>query len=169
MKNRNALVGMIIFALLCQLAVVRTYADDTCTFMTTANDIPPNIVILLDNGASMEEIVWHSGYDNSKDYTPIQDPQAQIDNVQNIAGNGFYRDKGYSIKRSGNKYYLVEIPDDLVVANSQYSTGRQTETEVALYGRSMAKRLPCQPFLAPASMAMALKIMRQISGIRKTT
>ena len=73
MKNRNAIVGMIIFALLCQLAVVRTYADDTCTFMTTANDIPPNIVILLDNGASMEEIVWHSGYNNSVDYTPNPD------------------------------------------------------------------------------------------------
>ena len=78
MKNRNALVGMIIFALLCQLAVVRTYADDTCTFMTTANDIPPNIVILLDNGASMEEIVWHSGYDNSIDYTPSQDPHRRL-------------------------------------------------------------------------------------------
>ena len=80
MKNRNAIVGMIIFALLCQLAVVRTYADDTCTFMTTANDIPPNIVILLDNGASMEEIVWRSGYNNSVDYTPS--PTNKMDIVQ---------------------------------------------------------------------------------------
>ena len=119
MKNRNALVGMIIFALLCQLAVVRTYADDTCTFMTTANDIPPNIVILLDNGASMEEIVWRSGYNNSVDYTPSQ--TNKLDIVQNNTGNGFYIDKGYSIKKSGNKYYLVEIPTSLVVADSIYS------------------------------------------------
>jgi type IV pilus assembly protein PilY1 len=99
--------------------VVRTYADDTCTFMTTANDIPPNIVILLDNGAAMEEIVWHSGYDNSVDYTP--NPATHTDIVQNSTGNGFYRQKGYSIIVSGNKYYIVEIPDDLKVADHAYS------------------------------------------------
>lgn len=119
MKNRNAFIRMIIFALLCQLTVVRSFADDTCTFMTTANDIPPNIVILLDNGASMEEIAWHSGYNNSVDYTP--NPATKTDIVQNSAGNGFYRDRGYSIVVSGNKYYLVEIPDDLVVVHRQYS------------------------------------------------
>jgi type IV pilus assembly protein PilY1 len=119
MKNRSVLVGMIIFALMCQSAVIRAYADDTCTFMTTANDIPPNIVILLDNGASMEEVVWHSGYDNSVDYTP--NPATKTDIVQNSTGNGFYRPKGYSIKVSGNKYYLVEIPDNLKVADQVYS------------------------------------------------
>ena len=118
---------MIILALLWQLSVTRVYADDTCTFMTTANDIPPNIVILLDNGASMEEIVWHSGnltqtaYDNSLNYTPVLVPESQSDIVQTSTGNGFYRDKGYSVKVSGGKYYLVEIPDDLVVANHLYS------------------------------------------------
>jgi len=127
MKNKNSLVGIIILALLCQLAGVRTHADDTCTFMTTANDIPPNIVILLDNGASMEEIVWHSGnltqpaYDNSINYTPVLVPASQSDIVQNSTGNGFFRDKGYGIIMSGAKYYLVEVPDNLVVANHQYS------------------------------------------------
>jgi len=121
MKNRNALVGIIIFSLLCQLTVVRTYADDTCTFMTTANDIPPNIVILLDNGASMEEIVWHSGYDNRIDYTPK--PATTIDIVQygKATGSGFFRDTGYSIKISAGKYYLVEIPNSLVVADNQFA------------------------------------------------
>lgn len=38
------------------------YADDTCIFMVTADDVPPNIVILLDNGAEMEQIVWHDDY-----------------------------------------------------------------------------------------------------------
>ena len=114
MKYRNALVGMVIFALLCQLAVVSSHADDTCTFMTTANDIPPNIVILLDNGASMEEIVWHSGYDNSIDYTP----PGSIDIVQNnTTGTGFYSANGYSIVKSGNSYNLVQIPANLNVAD----------------------------------------------------
>jgi hypothetical protein len=49
--------------------------------MTTANDIPPNIVILLDNGAAMEEIVWHSRYNNSHDFTP--NPGIRTDIVQN--------------------------------------------------------------------------------------
>ncbi len=97
MKNRNALVGMIIFALLCQLAVVRAYADDTCTFMTTANDIPPNIVILLDNGAAMEEIVWHSGYNNSIDYTPDPATNKRYRSIWTATGNGFYKANGYSI------------------------------------------------------------------------
>jgi len=46
-------------------------ADDTCVFSVTADDIPPNIVLLLDSGAEMEQIIWHDSYDNSTDYTPI--------------------------------------------------------------------------------------------------
>jgi len=46
-----------------------TAADDTCVFATTADDIPPNISILLDNGAEMEEIAWHSSYNNAHDNT----------------------------------------------------------------------------------------------------
>jgi hypothetical protein len=119
MKTLYDVIRILILALLFQAAVVRTYADDTCTFMTTANDIPPNIVILLDNGAAMEEIVWHFGYNNSINYTP--NPATNLDIVENSVGNGFYREKGYSVIKQGNDYYLVEIPDDLVVANHQFS------------------------------------------------
>jgi type IV pilus assembly protein PilY1 len=119
MTTLSVVVRMLILALMCHVAVVRTYADDTCTFMTTANDIPPNIVILLDNGAAMEEIVWHSGYNSSINYTP--NPATKSDIVVNSVGNGFYWDKGYSVIKQGNDYYLVEIPDNLVVANHQFS------------------------------------------------
>jgi hypothetical protein len=27
----------------------------------TADEVPPNIVILLDNGAEMQQVAWHSG------------------------------------------------------------------------------------------------------------
>src|SRR5512143_681803 len=118
MTIRSTVIRMVILALMFQVAVVRTYADDTCTFMTTANDIPPNIVILLDNGAAMEEIVWHPSYNNIHDYTPPASIRTDI--VQNSTGNGFFRDKGYSIIFQGNNYYLVEIPDDLIVANHQF-------------------------------------------------
>jgi hypothetical protein len=119
MTISSAVIRMLILALMFQVAVVRTYSDDTCTFMTTANDIPPNIVILLDNGAAMEEIVWHSRYNNNHDFTP--NPGIRTDIVQNSTGNGFFRDKGYSVIFQGNNYYLVEIPDNLIVALYQFS------------------------------------------------
>jgi hypothetical protein len=36
------------------------FADDTCVFSTTADDVTPNIVILFDNGAEMKHVAWHS-------------------------------------------------------------------------------------------------------------
>ncbi|MBU1399364.1 MAG: hypothetical protein KKH85_10825, partial [Proteobacteria bacterium] len=47
------------------------FADDTCMFMVTSNEVGPNIVFLLDNGAEMEQITWHSSYNNNTDYTPL--------------------------------------------------------------------------------------------------
>src|SRR5512147_2037647 len=114
---RSKRIARLAAALFMCLLASSVHADDTCVFATTADDIPPNIVILLDNGASMEEIAWHGSYDNSKNYSPV----ACTDVVQNAAGNGFCRDRGYAIKVSGGKYYLVEIPDSLVVANFSFS------------------------------------------------
>jgi len=47
------------------------FADDTCTFQVTSNEMGPNIVFLLDNGAEMEHITWHQSYNNNTDYTPL--------------------------------------------------------------------------------------------------
>ena len=44
-------------------------ASDMCMFAVTADDLPPNIVILIDNGAEMKHPVTHGDYDNSVDYT----------------------------------------------------------------------------------------------------
>ena len=88
-------------------------ADDTCMFQVSADDVPPNIVLLLDNGAEMENIIWHSGYDNSIDYTPDVDTDG-IDNdgdgfkdeadtteeIQWVGGatsNGFLNSNGYTL------------------------------------------------------------------------
>ncbi len=54
------------------------YADDSCVFQSTADDLEPNIVILLDNGAEMEHAAWHSSYDNDTDYTPSVGIEADI-------------------------------------------------------------------------------------------
>jgi type IV pilus assembly protein PilY1 len=98
------------FVFLCNQGL----ADDTCMFMVTADDVPPNIVILLDNGAEMEQIAWHPDYDNSVDYTPSV--ASEDDVVENGgAGNGFFDDNGYTlVKNTG--YELVKIQDDLTPA-----------------------------------------------------
>ena len=90
-------------------------ADDTCVFSITADDLPPNIVLLLDSGAEMEQVVWRTGFDNSIDYTPVVAPH--VDAVEISGGNGFFNDRGYGIIISGNKYYLVDIPVDMDITH----------------------------------------------------
>ena len=68
MKHYNLTIILIIFSLVFMANPGGT--DDTCVFSVTADDIPPNIVLLLDSGSEMEQIIWHSAYDNSVDYTP---------------------------------------------------------------------------------------------------
>ena len=62
-------VFMAVFMILLFLCQI-TRADDTCMFTVSADQVPPNIVFLLDNGAEMEQIKWHGDYDNNVDYTP---------------------------------------------------------------------------------------------------
>ena len=96
-------------------------ADDTCVFSVTADDLPPNIVLLLDNGAEMEQIVWHGSYDNTAaDYTPGGTP-IEVVGAPPGAGSGFLNERGYGIILSGNRYYLVDIPEDLNIDHHNFS------------------------------------------------
>jgi type IV pilus assembly protein PilY1 len=94
--------------------------------MVTADDVPPNIVILLDNGAVMEEIVWHSGYDSNTDYTPVVADQYDVVEKGISMGNGFFNENGYGVIRRDienngiEKYYLVNIPDNLIIAEYNF-------------------------------------------------
>jgi Tfp pilus tip-associated adhesin PilY1 len=87
-------------------------AADTCMFAVTADDMPPNIVILIDNGAEMKHAVNHGDYDSSVDYTP--NVATQDDVIPNgDSGNGFFNEYGYGIYITGGKYYLVPVEDNL--------------------------------------------------------
>ena len=122
MRKYKTLRVFIIVFMVCLLFTHHTItADDTCVFMITADDVPPNIVILLDNGAEMEQIIHHPFYDSRVDYTPAAAPQADVVVNGAAAGNGFYNDNGYSVIITGNKYYLVDIPPNLLVADYNYS------------------------------------------------
>ena len=80
MKPYNLIIILTMFSLV--FMAYPGVADDTCVFSVTADDIPPNIVLLLDNGAEMEQVVWHSAYDNSIVYTPSVSPDPQKDVVE---------------------------------------------------------------------------------------
>ena len=122
-------------------------ADDTCVFSVTADDLPPNIVLLLDSGAEMEQIIWHSGYDNTVDYTPAG---ASVEVVGGGGGgDGFLNDKGYGIVKQGSSYRLVDIPGNLEIADYNiYLTADSSDTSANtgtwdINGRSIT--LPAEP------------------------
>ena len=88
------------------------HASDTCMFAVTADDMPPNIVILIDNGSVMKHPVTHGDYDSSVDYTP--NVATEVDVVPNGAsGNGFFNENGYGIYITGQAYYLVPVQADM--------------------------------------------------------
>ena len=142
MKPYSLTIMLIMFSLV--FMANPSVADDTCVFSVTADDIPPNIVLLLDSGAEMEQIVWHSAYDNNTDYTPSVTPESDV--VPNgPSGNGFFNDNGYSIYITGGRYYLVPIGDDLEPNTDVRleETGGKGSGTWTIYGRTLT--LPAQP------------------------
>jgi Tfp pilus tip-associated adhesin PilY1 len=111
--NRTAVTGIIFFAFLI-FGVNPGHVSDTCMFEVTADDVPPNIVILVDNGVEMKHPVPHGDYDSSVDYTPDLEEADKRDVVPHgNEGNGFYNDNGYAIFIVGQAYYLVPVNDQL--------------------------------------------------------
>jgi type IV pilus assembly protein PilY1 len=90
------------------------HAGDTCMFAVTADDLPPNIVILIDNGAEMKHPVTHGDYDSSADYTPSAGTEDDVvDEADGAAANGFFNANGYGIYIQGGWNYLVAVGSDL--------------------------------------------------------
>jgi type IV pilus assembly protein PilY1 len=127
--------ALMAFAISVSLSVMDSRADDTCMFSVTADDVPPNIVILLDNGAEMQQVQWHPAYDNSVDYTPIpsglavngldDDGDGAIDEADEDdvvktggGGSGFFNSNDYGMAEHGGEYYLVAIKNNLEPADS---------------------------------------------------
>lgn len=69
-KNRYTITAFVAVVLMLLVLSRVTRADDTCMFSISTDQVAPNIVFLLDNGAEMEQIKWHGDYDNKIDYTP---------------------------------------------------------------------------------------------------
>jgi type IV pilus assembly protein PilY1 len=136
LKKKSTLVA--VFAALLCLFAISGVADDTCMFSVTADDVPPNIVLLLDNGAEMQQVLWHPVYDNSIDHSPTpgglalngadDDGDGIVDNAHEDdvvrtggSGSGFFNPNGYGMVIHGDEYYLVAIKDDLLF--DDYSNG----------------------------------------------
>lgn len=104
MRQGKVLFLVAVCAGLFVVGAQRVAADDSCVFSVTADSVPPNIVLLLDNGAEMEQIIWHSSYNNSVSYTPG-------------GGGVFTNSYGYAVVKSGNDYYLRPIESDLDITS----------------------------------------------------
>lgn len=87
------------------------FADDTCMFQVSSNEVGPNIVFLLDNGAEMEQITWHSSYQNSTDYTP------QVTTTWDAV------DKAGSGSAPGVSSYTTLVLTNVDETNYQFKTG----------------------------------------------
>jgi type IV pilus assembly protein PilY1 len=91
------------------------FADDTCIFRNI-DTVKPNIVILLDSGAEMEQIEWHPDYLDSTDYTPVTCVKEVTTETTGDKNACFKNEKGYAlVKNSGQE--LVKIRSDLEPAN----------------------------------------------------
>ena len=107
-------------------------SGDSCMFEMTAADLPPNIVLFIDNGVEMQHAAWHPDYDNSVDYTPAaggfatngvdDDGDGDIDEDDeddvlktNGTGSGFFHENGYMMDIAGGKWSIVAIKDDLEI------------------------------------------------------
>ncbi len=114
MKKTNGILFFVLF-FICSLVFMGNTANaggDSCMFEVTEDEMPPKVVLLLDNGVLMTHAVWHKDFDNSVDYTPIVGEETDV--VPNGAdGNGFFNDNGYGIFQTGGAYYLVPVGDDL--------------------------------------------------------
>ncbi len=126
------------------LAGEAVLSDDTCMFQVSADDVPPNIVLLLDNGAEMEHIIWHDDYDNSIDYTPT----GTVDRIDDILGTGFYNEQGYAVVDHGGKQYIVKVLNDLTTDSYANGINEVSVSTFLINGRTIT--LPA----APSSVAV---------------
>ncbi|MBT8364611.1 MAG: hypothetical protein KJP23_07875, partial [Deltaproteobacteria bacterium] len=113
MKTKHLIT---ITGFICCLSLILTfnpgYTSDTCMFAVTADDLPPNIVLLLDNGAEMKHPVTPGDYDSAIDYTPTVGSEVDVV-INGVSGNGFFNANGYGINNLGGWNYLAPVGDDL--------------------------------------------------------
>ena len=99
---------------LCSLIIMQNSASasDQCVFEVTADEMTPNIVLLINNGAEMQHPVYHGDFETNINYAPKVETESDV--VPNgTAGNGFFNENGYGIFLTGGRYYLVPVGADL--------------------------------------------------------
>ena len=62
-------IKTLLFIVLFVSLAVTGFAMDTDLYVLSGVDVPPNVLILLDNSASMDEVVTGQVYDQSIDYS----------------------------------------------------------------------------------------------------
>lgn len=72
--------------LLVLLFSTGTWAGDTCIFTVTADSVPPNVLLLLDNGAEMEFLNWHRDYADRIQHAPTTCADANKVAIYDVPG-----------------------------------------------------------------------------------
>jgi Tfp pilus tip-associated adhesin PilY1 len=119
MKKTNRILFFVLFFIFSLIFMGSTAhaSGDSCMFEVTEDQMPPKIVLFLDNGMAMMHAVWHNDFDNDVDFTPIVGVETDV--VPNGAvGTGFFNENGYGIEQSGGYYYLVKVGDNLELDTS---------------------------------------------------
>ena len=80
-------------------------ADDTCIFYPSTDEVPPSIVLYIDNSGEMEEARWHDDFDSTVDWTPKGAVNEAIDDPKD--GDAFLNQHGYGIYTQGRGVYLA--------------------------------------------------------------
>lgn len=134
-----ARVAMASLAILLQFLVASVglvKGEDTCVFSVDSTAVPPNVVLLLDNGAGMERIFEHSAYQACLDYTPIVASQEE-------GTNGFFNSEGYLVEKSGNRYYIRSLGADLLPLAGGIAGDASNQHRWTINGRTIT--LPAAP------------------------
>jgi len=110
--------------------------EDTCVFSVDSTAVPPNVVLLLDNGAAMERIFEHNAYQVDLDYTPMVASQQE-------GINGFFNPDGYLVEKSGNRYYIRQLGSDLLPVAGGIEGDSSNQHRWSINGRTIT--LPAAP------------------------
>ncbi len=82
--------------------IIPGQADDTCIFTPSADEVPPNIVMYVDNSEEMLQAVWNSAFDNSRDWTPSGTEAIE-------GGTAFLNENGYGFYQSNGNASTMNI------------------------------------------------------------
>ncbi len=112
--NHRILVALVLALGLLLAAPVGAQLDDTALFST---QVPPNVVLMVDNSGSMHHIVWHPDFDPA--FVPPPSPAPQLCNFYNDTSQYFYTST-FTTSHCGKTRTIYVDPDVSPGSSTRY-------------------------------------------------